>query len=87
MASKQKYAMPLDDDMEDDDYQYNNDEEIDDENFSDEDEQNQRDYQNDEDGVEDIEETDNQYEEPLMEHQASERAAPLNQQPKAYQQQ
>mgnify|MGYP006950267835 CR=1 FL=1 len=37
MASKQKYAIPLDDEIdEDDDYQYNQEEDID-ENFSDED--------------------------------------------------
>ena len=70
MASKQKYAIPLDDEIdEDDDYQYNQEEDID-ENFSDEDDQHQY-----EDGVEDIEETDNQYEEPQLTHTASERAA------------
>lgn len=73
MASKQKYAMPLDDDVDEDDYQYNHEEEIDDEYVSDDDDQ--RHFQNDEEGVEDIEETDNQFEEPQMTQTASERAA------------
>ena len=83
MASKQKYAMPLDDEVDEDDYQYNQEEEIDDENFSDEDDQHHY-HNNDEEGVEDIEETDNQYEEPQLTKTASERAAAQKQQPKNY---
>ncbi len=75
MASKQKYAMPPDDEMDEDDYQYNQNDEVDDEYISDGDEDDQRNFHNDEEGVKDITESENQYEEPQLTQTASEKAA------------